>query len=495
MLNIPPMFVWWQFPCPTRDVVKRDRHKVPNIDANVHCITRTMPIVVNMSEQLESSSAGMVPCHHRIPISELRAYAGNARTHSSGQIKQIARSIERFGFTNPVLISDDGEIIAGHGRVAAATLLGLVDVPTLRLSHLSAQERRAYVIADNKLAENAGWDRDILAIELQALADFDFDLEMTGFSLGEIEVIFDEAGGPGDDSAKLDRVDHRSLGPSITQRGDLWHLGSHRLLCGDARSSDDMTRLMADDTADVIFTDPPYNVPVDGHVTGLGKHKHRAFSFASGEMSADAFTGFLTETLSNMASVAADGAIAYVCMDWRHMQELLTAGGAAFTTFKNQCVWNKTNAGMGTFYRSKHELVFVYKIGTAPHTNSFGLGETGRYRTNVWDYAGANALGAQRDADLAMHPTVKPVAMITDALKDCSRRGSIVLDSFGGSGSTLIAAETCGRKARLMEIDPAYCDTIIRRYMQVTGDDTVRRADGTRFPDHDNADATVQVAL
>ncbi|MDX8354523.1 DNA methyltransferase [Cognatiyoonia sp. IB215182] len=412
----------------------------------------------------------------------LTPYGNNARTHSEAQIKQIEESIKRFGFTNPVLVSDDGEIIAGHGRVRAASALGLSEVPTLALSHLTEAERRAYVIADNKLAENAGWDAEILSIELQALNEIDFDLALTGFSLGEIEVVLDGAGQAQPDPA-LNKVDEPAPGPAVTRRGDLWHLGAHRLLCGDASAASEMAQLMGEDRAALIFTDPPYNVKIDGNVTGLGRQKHREFAVASGEMSREAFTAFLTSTLSNMASVAADGAIAYVCMDWRHMQELLVAGETALTELKNLCVWNKTNAGMGTFYRSKHELVFVFKTGTAAHINSFGLGESGRYRTNVWDYAGANVLGAARDEALGMHPTVKPVELIVDALKDCSRRGSIVLDGFGGAGSTLIAAESCGRKARLLEIDPHYCDTIIRRYIALTADRDVRNADGERFCD------------
>lgn len=416
---------------------------------------------------------------HRAPH-DLVPYANNARTHSPKQVRQIADSIRRFGFVNPVLISDDGEIIAGHGRVAAAQLLQLDTVPTLRLSHLSAAERRAYVLADNKLAENAGWDREILAIELQALIEMDFDLEITGFALAEIDLVLDEVQPP----APADRADalpEPAVGPPVTQPGDLWRLGRHRLLCGDAREASHVARLMDGAEAGVIFTDPPYNVPIDGHVSGLGKHRHREFALASGEMDAAGFTEFLRVTLGNMAAVARDGAIAFVCMDWRHMGELMVAGAAVFCEMKNLCIWNKTNAGMGSFYRSKHELIFVYKLGTASHVNSFGLGETGRYRTNVWDHAGANVLGAARDTDLAMHPTVKPVAMIVEAIKDCSRRGDIVLDTFGGSGSTLIAAETCGRAARLMEIDPLYCDTILRRYEALTGETPVHEATGRAF--------------
>jgi DNA modification methylase len=402
----------------------------------------------------------------------LRPYRGNARTHSKKQIRQIADSIRRFGFTNPVLISDDDEIIAGHGRVEASRLLGMESVPTLRLSHLDAAQRRAYVLADNKLAENAGWDRELLAVELQALVDLEFDVEITGFSLAEVELVLEEARNSspeaehGPDEAVLPLTDPTS---AATRRGDLWLLGRHRLLCGDSRNLETFERLFQNERADLIFTDPPYNVPIDGHVCGLGRIRHREFAMGAGEMSSEAFTAFLQVTLGHAAGCCRDGAIAFVCMDWRHMGELLTAGHAMFSELKNLCVWNKTNGGMGSFYRSKHELVFVFKVGDAPHTNTFGLGETGRCRTNVWDHAGVNALRAGRSEELAMHPTVKPVALVAEAIKDCTRRGEIVLDSFGGSGTTLIAAEKTGRLARLVEFDPAYCDQILHRFERLTG--------------------------
>lgn len=405
-----------------------------------------------------------------LSIDTLKPYPRNSRTHSQKQIRQIANSIERFGFTNPVLVSQDGEIIAGHGRVEAARLLGRRSVPTLCLAHLSAAERRAYVLADNKLALNAGWDREILAIELQALIDLEFDIELTGFSLAEVDLAIDEANESSSDGpmAPEDAIPNQSREP-VTQLGDIWELGRHRLLCGDTRDVEGMDRLMDGELADLVFTDPPYNVAIDGNVCGLGSVKHREFAFASGEMSESQFTGFLAETLGNISRVVRDGAIAFVCMDWRHMGELLAAGSQSFTELKNLVVWNKTNGGMGAFYRSKHELVFVFKQGTATHTNTFGLGETGRYRTNVWDYAGISSIGANRSDELAMHPTVKPVALIADALRDCSRRGEIVLDGFGGSGSTLIAAEKTGRSGRLIEYDPIYCDTIVRRWQDYTG--------------------------
>lgn len=421
-------------------------------------------------------------------ITTLRPYAGNARVHSKKQIKQIATSIERFGFTNPVLISGDGpdgaEIIAGHGRVEAAKLLGMKTVPTIALSHLSAAERRAYVLADNKLALNAGWDKEILVIELQALVDLDFDMDLTGFSLAEIDLTLDEAGAadPAGSDAPEDAIPVIAGGP-VTRRGDVWSLGRHRLVCGDAQDSADFAKLMGNTQADLVFTDPPYNVKIDGNVCGLGSVKHREFAFASGEMSEREFTTFLAITLGNAAGVMRDGAIAFVCMDWRHMGELLTAGRIVFTELKNLVVWNKTNGGMGAFYRSKHELIFVFKQGTAVHTNSFGLGGGGRYRTNVWDYAGISSISGTRDAELAMHPTVKPVELIADAIRDCSRRGEVVLDCFGGSGSTLIAAEKTGRVARLIEYDPIYCDTIVRRWELHTGKRAKLATTGEAFED------------
>jgi DNA modification methylase len=418
-------------------------------------------------------------------VASLRPYPGNARTHSKKQIRQIAASIRQFGFTNPVLIGEDGEILAGHGRVEAAKLLGLANVPTVRLAHLSLAQRRAYVLADNKLAANGGYDRELLAIELQGLIELDFDVEVTGFSSAEIDIVLDEAreGSPGSSTEAEDQVPFPIGDPAaaVTRAGDVWCLGRHRLICGDARDQAVFDLLMGNERADLLFTDPPFNLRIDGHVTGLGRVRHREFAMGVGEMSVEAFTNFLQQTLGHAAAHARNGAIAFVCMDWRHMGDLLMAGQSIFSELKNLVVWNKTNGGMGTFYRSKHELIFVFKVGTAAHTNTFGLGDSGRYRTNVWDYAGVNTWRSGRSEDLAMHPTVKPVALVAEAIKDCSRRGEIVLDPFGGSGTTLIAAEKTGRLARLIEFDPAYCDTILRRFERVTGKQASQAVSGTSF--------------
>lgn len=411
---------------------------------------------------------------------DLVPYAGNARTHSEKQIAQIAASIRQFDFANPVLVDGDGGIIAGHGRVAAAKQLGIAEVPTIELAHLSAAERRAYVIADNRLAELAGWDRDILKIEFQALAelDLDFELEITGFETAELDLLLDDDIENADDPA--DEAPAPEAGPAVTQPDDVWLCGPHRLICGDARDPATYTALMGGDCASVVFTDPPYNVKIDGHVCGSGAVKHREFAMAAGEMDAGTFTAFLEDALGAMAGVSRDGAIHFVCMDWRHMPELQAAGMKVYAELKNLIVWAKTNGGMGTFYRSRHELIYAWKVGTAPHINTFGLGETGRYRTNVWDYPGVNSFGGNQK-DLELHPTVKPVALVADAIKDVTRRGDIVLDGFGGSGTTLIAAERCGRKARLVELDPIYCDVICRRYAALTGDEPVLESTGESF--------------
>ena len=412
----------------------------------------------------------------------LQPAARNARTHSRKQLRQIMDSIQRFGFTNPVLVDENDTILAGHGRVSAAKALNISQIPVLCVGGLSPQERRAYALADNKIALNAGWDQELLALELQELIDLDFEVELTGFGLAEIDFALDTArdSSPQEDATSGDLIP--AIGAvAVARPGDLWHIGRHRLLCGDARTLASYQQLLGNEQASIVFTDPPYNVPIDGHVCGLGRVRHREFAMGAGEMSAHQFTQFLTDALTGMANHCRSGAILFVCMDWRHMRELCEAGSACSLDLRNLIVWNKTNGGMGTFYRSKHELIFVFKHGDAPHINSFGLGDTGRYRTNVWDYPGISSRSAQRDDELKMHPTVKPVALVADALRDCSRRGDIVLDPFGGSGTTLIAAQQTGRVARLIEFDPLYCDTIVRRFEATTGKSATLGADGPSF--------------
>ena len=400
---------------------------------------------------------------------QLKKRPRNPRTHTPKQIQQIVASIKEFGFISPVLIDGSDEIIAGHGRVEAAKLVGMSDVPTVRVDHLTPAQIRAYVIADNKLAENAGWDRELLTLELQELSvDLNFDVTITGFETAEVDLLIGELGEETPDEAdQVPEID-RSV-PAVSRAGDRWQIGNHVLLCGDALDENNYVNLLDSQKAQLVFTDPPYNVAIDGHVSGHGRVKHREFAMASGEMSTQEFTKFLETALGCLAEFSSNGSIHFICMDWRHLRELLDAAEKPYGELKNLCVWAKTNAGMGSLYRSQHELIFVFKNGTAPHINNVELGRFGRNRSNVWNYAGVNAFGSDRDTELAMHPTVKPVAMVADAILDCSKRNGIILDAFAGSGTTLIAAEKTGRRGYGIEIDPHYVDTIIRRFDQVYG--------------------------
>jgi len=400
---------------------------------------------------------------------QLKKRPRNPRTHTPKQIQQIVASIKEFGFISPVLIDGSDEIIAGHGRVEAAKLVGMSDVPTVRVDHLTPAQIRAYVIADNKLAENAGWDRELLTLELQELSvDLNFDVTITGFETAEVDLLIGELGEETPDEAdQVPEID-RSV-PAVSRAGDRWQIGNHVLLCGDALDENNYVNLLDSQKAQLVFTDPPYNVAIDGHVSGHGRVKHREFAMASGEMSTQEFTKFLETALGCLAEFSSNGSIHFICMDWRHLRELLDAAEKPYGELKNLCVWAKTNAGMGSLYRSQHELIFVFKNGSEPHINNVELGRFGRNRSNVWNYAGVNTFGSDRDTELAMHPTVKPVAMVADAILDCSKRNGIILDAFAGSGTTLIAAEKTGRRGYGIEIDPHYVDTIIRRFDEVYG--------------------------
>ncbi len=393
------------------------------------------------------------------PLNALSPDPRNPRKHSNKQIRQIASSIATFGFVAPVLVDRELRVIAGHGRLLAAQKLGVAEVPVVSLEHLSEAQARAFAIADNRLTENSVWDDRLLAEAFKELSvlDLDFRLDVTGFEMAEIDMKIEglSASVEEDEGDAVPAVDE---GPAVSNLGDLWLLDGHRLYCGSALDEASYATLMAGEQAAMVFTDPPYNVPIDGNVSGLGRVRHREFAMASGEMTPAQFTGFLTEACTLMARCSADGAIHYLCMDWRHLGELLSAGGAVYSEFKNICVWVKHNAGMGSLYRSQHELVLVFKHGRSPHQNNVHLGKYGRNRSNVWNYPGVNAFGRSgREGDLlAMHPTVKPVALIADAILDSSGRGEIILDVFAGSGSTIVAAERTGRRGFGIELDPHY---------------------------------------
>jgi DNA modification methylase len=388
----------------------------------------------------------------------------NARTHPKRQIDQIKASIEAFGFTNPILADPEGHIIAGHGRVQAARTMGLSELPVITLSGLSENQKRALRIADNKIALNAGWDLEILQLELGELATIDVDIDptLTGFSTGEIDVILASVIDPDDEVIPQVPITPR------TKLGDVWILGDHRVGCGDGRDAEFLQRVVGHGArVDAAFLDPPYNVRIGGHAVSAGSH--REFAMASGEMTEAEFRSFLADTLGAAARVSRDGAVHFVCMDWRHMDDVSAVGRTVYGDRLNLCIWNKSNAGMGSLYRSKHELVFVYRVGTASHVNMVELGKHGRNRTNVWDYASVNSLRGSRREDLALHPTVKPTGLVADAILDVTRRSDLVLDLFLGSGTTLMAADRTKRRFRGLDIDPAYVDVAIERWSASTG--------------------------
>lgn len=416
----------------------------------------------------------------QIDINLLVPYAKNARKHNSKQIAQLMKGISEFGFLVPILIDDTNTILAGHARLLAAQKLHLKTVPCIRVSHLSEKQKKAFIIADNRLAELAKWDTPTLREELNELVILGFDVELTGYLTGEVDLILDEQM----PASTEDHLPEIPDGPAVSQLGDTWLCGKHRVSCANSLLGPSYDALMIGMKAQQVFTDPPYNVPIDGHVCGLGKVKHREFAMATGEMSSPEFTQFLREFMEHMCAHSDDGAIHYICMDAQHLKELLDAAYAVYGGMKQLCVWNKDNAGMGAFYRSKHELVAVFKHGKGKHINNFGLGDNGRYRTNVWDYPGANSLkkGGGRK-ELEDHPTPKCVAMVADAIRDCSRRDGIILDPFLGGGTTVIAAERTGRICYGMEIDPLYVDLTVRRWQEFTGQTAVHAETGQSFAD------------
>jgi DNA methylase/ParB-like nuclease domain len=417
-----------------------------------------------------------------VPIRNLTAYSQNARTHSKRQIRQIADSINTFGFINPVIINQDKQIIAGHGRVAAATLLGMESVPTIQIEHLSPDQIRTYVLADNRLTETAGWNKEILALELQHLIVSSEipDVTLTGFEVAEVDLIIQSAT---NNSGTKDESDIEIPIAQVTRLGDLWQLGNHRILCGSSLEDECYKLLFNGRHANAAFSDAPYNVPVNGHVSGNGRIRHKEFVMASGEMTEVEFREFLHKSLELMSKYSSAGAVHYICMDWRSQSELLQAGKDVYDELLNLCVWVKNTGGMGSFYRSQHELVYVYRTRGGKHRNNVQLGKFGRNRTNIWQYPNASTFSKTSDEGnlLALHPTVKPVAMVADAILDCTKRGDIVLDAFLGSGTTLMAAERVGRLCHGIELEPRYVDVAIQRWQRKTGEVAIHVATGRSY--------------
>jgi DNA modification methylase len=416
-------------------------------------------------------------------LGELKPNPRNARLHSRRQIKAIADSIQAYGFTTPILVDDADVILAGHGRCEAGKLLGLPQVPTIRIGDLSEAQKRAYVLADNKLAERAGWDREMLIAELGELSvilpDLDLSVELTGFELSEINLLL----GAGEEEPSQCRDDEivDPPGEPVTRRGDIWVLGRHRVMCADAREGAVLRALLGDELADMVFTDPPYSVPAGGQVMSDGSVTLPDSAMVAGEMAPEEFSAFLQEVLQGAVMVSREGALHYVCVDWRHIGELLAAGKRIYRETKDLCVWAKSKGGEGSLYRSQHELIAVFKVSEGDHVNNVEPRRQRRKRSNVWDYPGVKTCKTGRQAELAVQATVKPVALVADAIQDVTQPNAIVLDLFGGSGTTLIAAERTGRGARLVESEPRYVDATVARFQALTKNDARHGETGATF--------------
>ncbi|MET3760055.1 DNA modification methylase [Sphingomonas sp. UYEF23] len=424
-------------------------------------------------------------------LDQIKVPPGNPRKHDAKNLEAIAKAIAATRVMTPLVVNSRNELASGEGRLGAARLLKLTTVPVLRAEALTQEQFLAFRIADNRIAELSCFDDKALALALQELSStsLTFNIEHIGFDLPEIDIRIDSlsaAVNPDEDPGDLLPA---MPSPAVTLLGDVWLCGDHRIICGSALDPLVYQALMRDERARMSIQDPPYNVSVTKHVGGLGAIQHREFAMASGEMSEDEFFHFLASELDLAQQYLVKGTIFMAFIDWRSIDKLIAAGKAAGLELVNLCVWNKTNASLGSLYRSKHELVAVFKKPGARHTNNVQLGSYGRYRTNVWDAPGCNTFGANRMAELASHPTVKPVALVADAIRDVSHRGEIVLDSFGGSGTTMIAAERTGRIGYLIELDPIYVDTTVRRWEAFTGRQAVLEASGQIFADTADARA------
>jgi DNA modification methylase len=414
-------------------------------------------------------------------LSRLKPHPEKLRRHSEQQLTLLAAGIRRFGCLSAIVVDERDVILKGHAVCEAAKRAELVEVNVVRALHLTTAEKRAYRIADNKLAELSDWDEALLKVELTDLSGFDlgFDVALTGFSTTEIDLIID--GPPAQESDTADELP-AFRESAVTRPGDLWVFANkHRLLCGDARDPKSYVRVLGTNLARMAVVDAPYNVKIGGHVSGLGRRTHNEFAMASGEMTREEFTSFLQAAFENLAGHTMNGSLHYQFMDHAHIEEMVVAGAQAYTKRLNVLVWAKSNGGMGAFYRSRHELIFLYKNGSASHVNNIQLGKDGRYRTNVLEYPGANAFSRGRDEDLARHPTSKPWRLIGDLICDASNPGDWVLDCFAGGGTILIACEKTRRRAAAIEIDAVYCDLSVERWEKLTGKQAILEATGQTY--------------
>jgi DNA modification methylase len=414
-----------------------------------------------------------------VRLDALAPLGRQTRKHPDSQIRKLQASLQQYGFVLPIAIDAQCRVVAGWGLVLAARNMGLAEIPAVIIDDLDEAKLRLLRVALNRLGEDSSWDMEALKLEFSEVLEIsgEIDLQISCFDMGQIDVALSSVGE--DEEDVLPALNDAE--PPVTRPGDLWLLGEHRILCGDALAPESYARLMRDERAQMVFADPPWNIPIAGNVSGLGAVKHGDFAMACGEMSASEFKKFLMTSLGHAVAYSDDGALHFVCMHWSKMRELVAATDDLFSEMKNLCVWNKTNAGMGSLYRSKHELIFVFKKGTAPHINNIELGRFGRNRSNVWDFPGQNVLNGTSRSKLSLHPTAKPVALVSDAIRDCSNRGGVILDPFGGVGSTLIAAQKTGRKARLTELEPRYVDATVMRWQNLTSKTAVNAETGAPY--------------
>jgi DNA modification methylase len=401
--------------------------------------------------------------------------ARKLRKIEAAHVREVATAISTLGFCDPVLIDEQNRVINGVVRVEAAKLLGLPRLPCIRASHLSASERRLVRLALNRLGEKGSWDFDELKLELQELILEDAPIEITGFSMTDVDQLTLDGEPPAVEAGPL--APEADAKP-IAQLGDIFALDQHRIICGDATDPHTLETLMSGDAAQLILTDEPYNVQIGGHVS---RGAHREFVMASGEMTDAEFQAFNAAWIGASLPYLCDGGLFGTFIDWRGYPAVMAAARQLGLAPFNLIVWAKTNAGMGSLYRSQHELLPLFKKGKGSHINNVELGKNGRWRSNVWTYPGASSMGSDARQGLEHHPTVKPVAMLEDALLDMTERGDIVLDPFLGSGSTLMAAEKTGRRCRGLELDPRYVDVIVRRYQAVTGQQAVLESTGETY--------------
>lgn len=411
----------------------------------------------------------------------LKAPERRLRIRSRVKLAAIARSISEFGFLIPIVVDPQLKIIAGIGRWEAARELKLTSVPIIRVEHLTDAQLRLFAIADNKLPEGVAWDHGELLLEIQEIELIAPELELTssGLEIAEIDTLYGRARTT--ELADFDEPAPVEEGPAINRSGDLWQLGRHVLACGDARDAALIKAMVGDRQARLLLSDPPWNLKIEGVVSGNGRVKHADFEMAAGEMTRDEFQHFLAEFLTASLPQLMDGALAYLFMDWRNLDTLCAAANHTRLEQKNLLVWCKDSPGMGSLYRSQHELIGLFKHGTAAHLNNIQLGRHGRNRSNVLFYPGMNGFGKGRSKALQTHPTCKPVSLLADIMLDASAPGDLILDPFGGSGSTLIAGEKVDRDACLVELHPPFADAIVRRFEALTHEEAVHLETGQTF--------------